>query len=229
MEPENEQRRKEMIELRFEKMLSLQEIGNLYGLTRERVRQIIGNTGYGFGEGHRNKQFILSYPERTNRELASVLGLSIEKVCRVRKNTVYQIDERSSVGRGQAATRMAQSLLETEGFKTELQPKGTPYNLLVDGRCRIRVCSANHPVDPPSRKATKRSPLYQFNTTRVTGADFCLFIITSTQDVFIVPTARVSGASSVIFAWKPIHWHKRGYQQYHNRYDLIREWLNKGE
>ena len=42
----NETRKAEMIRLRTEERLTLQQIANRYGITRERVRQIIGNTGH---------------------------------------------------------------------------------------------------------------------------------------------------------------------------------------
>jgi len=42
----NEIRKAEMIRLRTEERLTLQQIANRYGITRERVRQIIGNTGH---------------------------------------------------------------------------------------------------------------------------------------------------------------------------------------
>ena len=42
----NETRKAEMIRLRTEEHLTLQQIANRYGITRERVRQIIGNTGH---------------------------------------------------------------------------------------------------------------------------------------------------------------------------------------
>ena len=38
-------RTKEMIRLRFGELKTLQEIGDVFGISRERVRQIIGNTG----------------------------------------------------------------------------------------------------------------------------------------------------------------------------------------
>jgi len=43
--PETEARYDEMYRLRYEKKWTLKRIGEHYGITRERVRQIIGNTG----------------------------------------------------------------------------------------------------------------------------------------------------------------------------------------
>lgn len=42
---EREERLKEMKRLRFEERWTLQQIGIKFGITRERVRQLIGNTG----------------------------------------------------------------------------------------------------------------------------------------------------------------------------------------
>ena len=39
-------RTKEIIRMRFGELKTLQEIGDEFGITRERVRQILGNTGY---------------------------------------------------------------------------------------------------------------------------------------------------------------------------------------
>ncbi len=48
-------RNKEMKRLRFEEHLTLQEIADKFGITRERVRQIIGNSGIKYG-GFRGKR-----------------------------------------------------------------------------------------------------------------------------------------------------------------------------
>ena len=42
----DENRTKKMIRMRFGELKTLQEIGDEFGITRERVRQILGNTGY---------------------------------------------------------------------------------------------------------------------------------------------------------------------------------------
>jgi len=41
----DENRTREMIRMRFGELMTLQEIGDEFGITRERVRQILGNTG----------------------------------------------------------------------------------------------------------------------------------------------------------------------------------------
>lgn len=43
---EMQQRFKEMLHLRFVERWTLQQIADKYNMTRERVRQIIGNTGW---------------------------------------------------------------------------------------------------------------------------------------------------------------------------------------
>lgn len=44
----NETRAAEMKRLRYKEFWTLQMIADRYGISRERVRQIIGNTGYGY-------------------------------------------------------------------------------------------------------------------------------------------------------------------------------------
>jgi predicted DNA-binding protein YlxM (UPF0122 family) len=62
-------RREEIIRLRTEEILSLQQIADIYGLTRERIRQIVGSHSLSFNVGKRTK-YRLEHPKQARKTIA---------------------------------------------------------------------------------------------------------------------------------------------------------------
>ena len=83
-EPYYVNRKEEMIHLRFNLGWSLQRIGDNYNISRERVRQIIGNTRGAlklmYSDTLRNPLWINNNSDKTNDEIAKELGCTKSRV-----------------------------------------------------------------------------------------------------------------------------------------------------
>ena len=75
-------RDKEIERLRFEEGLTLQEIGDRFDISRERVRQVVGNTGWIANK--KRIAYVRSQIGKTNQELVKETGLSINTISRYR-------------------------------------------------------------------------------------------------------------------------------------------------
>lgn len=83
----NGDRKQEMKELRFSEGWTLQRIADHYDITRERVRQILGNTGR-ISNRRTDKltdgEFLAQTAHMSNAELAELLGLAEKTVANYR-------------------------------------------------------------------------------------------------------------------------------------------------
>jgi DNA-binding CsgD family transcriptional regulator len=73
------QRKLEMRRLRYGDGWTLQRIADRYGISRERVRQILGNTGSIASrrtDRLRDDEFLIQTAHLSNKELADLLGLT---------------------------------------------------------------------------------------------------------------------------------------------------------
>lgn len=222
--PELMARAAEMKRLRFEQKWSLQTIADKYGLTRERVRQIVGNSGETFVNAP-EKQIILENPDMTTEELSSIVDLPMETVRRYRQGTRYKIGGDSNAAVGAAWEEWASDRLEEMGHSVKLMPYGSKYDLLVDGASRIDVKVSIAPRDYPSMRGMV-NPSWSFNTKKDRiDLDFYMVILAPTKDVFVIPADQVpSGRNyrgTVRFVWPTNRPELGKYQRFHGRYDLI--------
>lgn len=217
----------EVRRLRYDQKWTLAEIGKKFGISRERVRQVLGNTGYGFKRSV-EKEIAINSPDLTTAELADILEVTKSAVAAYRKGIRHKIDLASKVGVGSLWEERAAERLNSLGYATELQTHGRPFDILVNGKCRVDVKVCLKQRQSPSLSRTK-NPLWGFSL-RVDHADvdFYIFVIEPTEDFFVVPVAETPVAKykpSVRFAWPTSMPTLGKYQKFHNRFDLIGEWL----
>lgn len=180
-------RNKEMLRLRNEKRMSLQEIANIYGITRERVRQIIGNTGRDIQKSKTaiRDAHIRQAIHKTNDEIAEVTGLSIPIIRKARKGTHHAVMPDSPIGRGQEAEHFVSGKLSELGIDNKLMPLKHPFDILVNGSIRVDVKSAYTTVKTNPRI---KSPQYHFVDRKGgVGCDYFVCVIWLTKDSYIIP------------------------------------------
>lgn len=211
--------KEEMLELRHEYLWTLEEIGNEFGVTRERVRQIIGNTGEGF-KSRRIKEEINRYPNKSNKEIADLLGIAGSTVSRYRE-TRSPIRGNSNRARGWKWRLWAERKLSKLGFDAELVPRGQGYDILVNGSIRVTVRFCGSQWDPPSHFGT--NPYWTFRNIDAKRATTDFFmLVTKNEDVFIVAKNSIPrNQEEIIFAYPTDRPEIGKYQQYHERYDLL--------
>jgi hypothetical protein len=210
--------------LRLEQRRTLQSIASKYGISRERVRQIVGNTGY-IGQEIRD-EYIKSQRGKTNDELAEELGLSFVTISRKRSNIHHAVSsDCRPVFVGHKWEEWAHYHLLKNGIKNKLMGYKSPYDIMALGNIFIDV-KVTTKTSPTSNKI--KSPQYRFRPNiNHNKADLYMLIIAPTEDVFIVPDEIIGNMQQVAFCWPSKRPEIGKIQKYHNRLDLIWKAHNK--
>ena len=214
----------EMARLRMKKGWTLEKIGKRFGVTRERVRQILGNTGT-VASQMRHEKIRTADPMLTNKELADEHGVCLKTISNYREGW-HVVDGDSPLASGNGWEKWAAEQLETRGHEVELQHLGSYFDILLDGKIKIDVKSA-HGLIPKSLKGRLKNPRYSFQTRKRKDRkpiDFYFLIIAETKDIFIVPyDVLPEKKDTIIFVWPSDRPTLSKYSQYHNRYDLLEQ------
>lgn len=226
-------RTEDMKRLRHEQRWSLKAIGEKYNISRERVRQIIGNTGVKY-INEPEKALIAESSHLTTKELAEIVDMPVSSVRILRQNTRYKHTEDTTLGFGLEWEERAAEVLRKNGYEVELQSYGKPFDILVNGKCRIDVKSTSAPRESDSIVKNCINPQWSFSLRECHhDVDFYVLIIAPTNDYFIVPSSEPpqykGSVPHIRFSWPTSRPTIGRYQKYHNRFDLIRVWLDSQE
>lgn len=193
--------------------LTLRDIGKRHGLSHERIRQIVGNTGYLVTDiKHR---LILEEPrEKSNATVAKDYDLGEAYVAILRRE-VNPVMDRPRTGQGAERKAWLKAKLEALGYACEYVPRGTDHNMVINGH-RVLVSACNWSGYPPSYKG--KAPLRRF---RVGNKDIDYAACIVGEDVFVIPGDVITTrCDDIVFCWpSDIGWSK--YRQYLNRVDLL--------
>jgi len=228
LEELSSRRDKEMRYLRMVKRWSLQKIGDRYGVSRQRVHQIIGNTGFQANEYFdtlKDEDWLKETAHLTNDEIALQLNTTIDYVAKHRGGFRHAVrkDENSAVSKGFLWEEWASEKLSEVGIENELMPLRHPFDILAFGNVRIDVKSAETPRSSPSMKNI--SPTWSFKVNagnKRDDADIYMLVIAGLDDVFVVPASKIpTKREFLVFAWPTSRPELSKWQKYINRYDLI--------
>jgi hypothetical protein len=217
----NQERKDDMVAYR-NTGATLQQIATIYNLSRERVRQIIGNTGRDFRyKLTREWAKGVDMTVMTSEEIKKLPGMitALTKMC-------GEIHHKNN-GLGDKTEELAHQILLSKGIANERMPFGCPYDILTDTEIKIDVKHSEYNIQNcPSQRYVK--PTYQMAHIKQ-GADCDYFFVMIKDDtmefgyaVFIIPSrkAPLGLDSRIRIPWppssKPSKWH-----QYLNRYDLL--------
>lgn len=210
-----EKRKKEMLRLRHEEGLTLQEIGSKFNLSRERVRQIIGNTGKDFMAKQALKNIgIENLENMTSKDVSLVDGTKTL----IRK--IHGKIHHKNFGGGSEAEDLVSKKLTDMGFKNKQMHFLCSYDIELDNGTRIDV---KHTAYNEGKILSQgyAGPTYQFRNMKY-GKDCDFFIcVVSNEEWFIIPAGKIR-TNDIRIPWpqcgkKPSKWHK-----YINDFDLLR-------
>jgi hypothetical protein len=217
----NRQKRKaEMERMRFEELMTLQEIGDEFDISRERVRQIIGNTGYDvFQTKNEIRNVKIKQSKLSTAKVAKKHNVSYGFVSRIRTN--HHNIEGGSQKKGQDAERYISDKLKNMRIRNKLMPVGHPFDILVFNKLRVDVKACYH----GNQYKNLLNPRYHFNidsNRRGKYCDFLIFVIWESKDCFVIPFDKVGyNKNNVFFCWPTARPEIGKYQKYHNRWDLL--------
>lgn len=206
-------RKKEMEYLRFDKLLTLAQIGEIYGISRERVRQLIGNTGKDF-IGKIRKQQVFELPNLTNNELAEKLNLSYETVCKYRSGTRHAIEKNCNCYVGAQAEEIVSKKLIKHKIPNKLMPANHPFDILLDNGIKIDVKSRK-PV--PDAKGIFHYQIDKNKTKNKPQPDFYALVINN--DVYFIPGSF--GGSCIAIPVTPVYITGKKWNIFKNNFDSL--------
>lgn len=209
----------EILHLRFIENWKLAEIAKKFGVSRQRIHQIIGNTG------HTNniiREIARSRPDLTNGELAQYLHRSAITISNYRGDLHHILEANSPAGKGQTWEMWTADRLEEMGHKTELQKVHEEFDILVDDSIRVDVKSTESRLASPSDKCA--SPHWRFGVrkNRRDKTDFYVCVIGETKEAFIIPSSDIPASRAAItLCWPTKRPTMSKWQKYYERWDLI--------
>lgn len=208
-----------MRRMRFQENLTLAEIGAKFGgLCRERVRQLIGNTGRGFTT-RRRKRIWEQNKHKTNSELRQALDLSSDtSLYRYRQGERHEI-EGGTVKKGYDIENYVSNVLKSIGIENTLMNYRHPFDMLLPDGTRIEILSTAPFILPGGR-----AQCYSFNTHQDKKGRYCDYFIcvaSDTMEIWVIPAHLTKTNSPIRFCPRSDHWIKSKWLQYQNRFDLL--------
>lgn len=213
-----------LLDLRHNKGMSLKEIGDLYGASRERVRQKIGNTGREFLANFFSKKPIFTNEEMTTGEAIKFNHKRQKsRVANSMRRIHHAVEGEGSQFLGNEAERIVSEKLLHLGIPNTMMALHHPFDILLNNGIRVDVktskCTAK---TSPSQKST----MYRFGVKKDMRGDYCDFficLIYGTEDFFVLPNREINNVYNIYISW-PIprsNWSK--WHKYHNRFDLLKK------
>lgn len=221
---EQKKRKGEIVNLR-KSGKTYQEIGDLFGLSRQRIHQILNNNKiYCTYKLLDDDNWLKETVNFTNSELSELTGVDIKLVSRKRSGIRHKCAHIGVWAKGILAEEWASQYLQDNGIDNQLKNFRADYDILALGNVRIDVKSSN-PLSNPNTI----NPQYVFSYNNKQDVDLYFCVLWDTKDVFIFPSDIMRKVkSSKRFVWPSnsdkINKHN---SQYHNRLDLIWEVHNR--
>lgn len=221
-------RKDQMIQMR-RNGATLQEIGDAYGISRERVRQIIGDVKVNRMDIRAGivRKFAEMEPDLNVTEIARYTGTNEAFVRRVLGNARMPVTEGDTAPyKGYEVECRVSKMLTDLGIENTLMPYNHPFDmLLADGR-KVEVKSSYAPMHPPSQ----HSPFYSFHVRKDKKgdyADFFLFVVASDNNIYVVPNADLPAKADTIRIQaleddKRQRIHATKYDKYLNNFELMK-------
>lgn len=218
-------RNEEIVRLRFEKGLTHTELAQLFGITRGRIWQLLGNTGRPRTEIEREYciSIVDDNSDKTNDVLIKQFGVSQDHIYKYTHRSKYRhaIKPDSNVYYGTQAEIIVSDKMKELGIGHKLMPYNHPFDILVNDNIRINVKSAWRGNIPPSQVGKVLNNRYHFSLHGRDNTDLFILIIAETKDMFIIPVDILSNKKSDLYMIYPVSGNYGKYQKYINRWDLI--------
>jgi hypothetical protein len=217
-----EARIKRLKKLRNDKGMLIQEIADMEGVSRERIRQIIGNTGRDFiGKFVENNVAVSS--SMTTRQSEDLFGGRGKGILRKKISEIWhRVHGESPTARGVIAEEKISKKLAADGIENKLMPYGHPFDILLGNGKRVEVKTA---FSVSKTSPAMVSAQYRFHVRKKekgTHCDFYVLYIEPTNEFFIVPNSEINSVDHIyITSPKPKRsWGK--YHQFKDRFDLLK-------
>lgn len=207
----------QMQELRYKHKWTIEKIGKFFNISRERVRQLIGNTGRITQRDKASRMLDLYESNKglSNAQLGRLLG--IKSVSKYRNGERHNIDGSGYPKIGADTEELVSERLSYLGIGHKLMPYAHPFDILLDTGSRVDVKSAE-----PISLRFYLFPCYTFHTKVIEKGHYCDFFILVLRDLtdfFVVP---FKDAKDCIRFSYPQYGYPSKWLKYHNRFDFLK-------
>lgn len=215
-----EKRNEEIKAMRTEKRWSLEKIAIFFGVSRQRVHQIVGSTGFythDYCKINQAVDYLDLDTSKTNEEMYEKTG-KYPKWGGLR----HALKDGSSVKAGFDIEDYVSETLDSLGIRNVVT-NSRKYDIVLENGKTIEVKSR--------RKPHQQTDYYFFplfpKISMSKPADFFILVIVkeNKNDCFIIPKDAVPAHGGIGFTW-PKSKQKRGnyscWTEYHNRFDLLK-------
>lgn len=226
------ERNQEMWRLRFVEGWKLREIGKWAGISRQRVQQIIGDSG---------KDFLSIWTQRKIDSGSYVLPKNVEELDDLKgAKRVWQKEwgrhrHRAKGGPakfGQDYEEAASQILSENGIENKLMNYRCPYDIDCSG-IRVDVKVTTHDVSK-IKSQNCQYPTFQLPEMKSgKDCDFFFVFIPDNEEVsgftyFVIPSKEfhhLAHGSRPRIPWRPVSQKPSKWHTYHKRIDLIKKSL----
>lgn len=217
---EKTDRNAEMKRLRYEEFWTEQKIGNHFGVTRERVRQVVGNSGHISAPFRR--EYILDHPYASATELAERFEITPEHVRRIRErgNVYYRREEGDWKYEKAQWVEWVSDRLSTLGIENAIL---SDFSIeLWDGNIWVAV-SKIRPLAPSHRGW----PYASFHIGKgFSKSDFVIAVIEDTPTAYVIPTLvfpPIMDRNRSQFRLQEVYGRPGKYTQYREAWHLLND------
>lgn len=153
MSVEKKARNTEMKRMRFEDCATLKVIGDRYGISHQRVRQLVGPTPKGMGISW-TKELIAQtdISDMTRADIDDLPGVNQIWLKHFAKNRHGIKPGDSGIFKGTETEKLVSELLIENGIAHRLMPHMHPFDILLDNGIKIDVKGASTKQHPRSQK-----------------------------------------------------------------------------
>lgn len=191
---------------------SLQMIANEYGVSRERVRQKLGNTGKDFLRNWTVSQKEKGLSVKTKKD--SLLNFGLKSVWLSRWSDNRHEATGGAAKDGQKWEEIVSTILSERGIENKLMPNAHPFDILTSSGIRI---------DVKARAEIKNISSYSLSFKETKSRSYCDFIVLALKEhstFFVIPEELINYKSPIRFSYPPRS-KKSKWHVFENRFDLL--------
>ena len=208
-----QERNEEMAMLRNRYGFTLREISEIYGVSRERVRQIIGNTG---------RDFMRRWTEENVKNI-NLEKLDSDELMNLRGCiSVYRKEHAKMHHKNNSISYQSEILVSSKlaqlGYPNKIKQSGHPYDIELENGIKIDVKHTDIP-----HKCCKRqiSDGWRFvHLKHGTDCDFFICVIPS-GEMFVIPSSETRKNTYIVIMWPQMGQKKSKWAKFYNRFDLL--------